>query len=249
MIGMQSKATGLAARSSIEGVSVTAETVRVTRLREAQDAAAALFAAIAAEDLIRPGVGEKALSEQIAALAADRFGVRRHWHKRVVRAGVNTLVPFAENPPEQVIGTDDIVFVDLGPIFTEWEADFGRTFVVGDDPAKHALLAALGRVWEAGRAHFAARPELTGAALYEHMVAVAAAEGYRWGSAIAGHLVGEFPHKQISGDERDCYITPGSNAPMRRRDRTGRVCHWILEVHLIEPGGRFGGFCEQLLDL
>lgn len=246
---MQSKATGLAARPSIGGVSQTVETIRVARLREAQDIAVALFDAIAAEELIRPGVGEKTVSEQIAALAAARFGVRRHWHKRVVRAGVNTLSPFAENPPDRVIGADDIVFVDLGPIFTEWEADFGRTFVLGDDPAKHTLAAALGRVWDAGRAHFAAHPDITGEALYAHMVGLAAADGYRWGSAIAGHLVGEFPHKQISGDERDCYITPGSTAVMRRVDRTGRVCHWILEVHLVDAEGGFGGFCEALLDL
>ena len=27
------------------------------------------------------------------------------------------------------------------------------------------------------------------------------------------------------------------------------VCHWILEIHLIDPARRFGGFYEQLLDL
>ena len=31
---------------------------------------------------------------------------------------------------------DDILFLDLGPIFAEWEADFGRTYVLGDDPVK-----------------------------------------------------------------------------------------------------------------
>ena len=36
---------------------------------------------------------------------------------------------------------------------------------------------------------------------------------------------------------------------MRRIDRTWRVCHWILEIHLIDPVRRFGGFYEQLLDI
>jgi Xaa-Pro dipeptidase len=36
---------------------------------------------------------------------------------------------------------------------------------------------------------------------------------------------------------------------MRRPDATGHPCHWILEIHLVEPDGRFGGFFEQLLDL
>lgn len=36
---------------------------------------------------------------------------------------------------------------------------------------------------------------------------------------------------------------------MRRRDRSGRICHWILEVHLIERQRQIGGFYEELLDL
>jgi Xaa-Pro aminopeptidase len=73
------------------------------------------------------------------------FGIRRYWHKRIIRAGPNTLQPYRENPPDRVIGADDIVFADFGPIFEEWEADFGRTFVLGDDPVKHRLAADQGR--------------------------------------------------------------------------------------------------------
>jgi hypothetical protein len=36
---------------------------------------------------------------------------------------------------------------------------------------------------------------------------------------------------------------------MRRRDKTGRLCHWILEIHLVDTAREFGGFYEQLLDL
>ena len=35
---------------------------------------------------------------------------------------------------------------------------------------------------------------------------------------IAGHLLGEFPHKKVFGDEAQFYITPGSDQPMRRTD-------------------------------
>ncbi len=44
-----------------------------------------------------------------------------------------------ENPPDLTLGEDDIVFLDFGPVFEEWEADFGRTYVVGNDPLKHKL--------------------------------------------------------------------------------------------------------------
>jgi hypothetical protein len=36
---------------------------------------------------------------------------------------------------------------------------------------------------------------------------------------------------------------------MRRVDRSGRICHWILEVHLVDVDRRIGGFHEELLDI
>jgi Xaa-Pro dipeptidase len=223
--------------------------VRVERLLDAQDKAAQLFDEIERRAMIRPGVGEQTLSDEIRDLAAEMFGVTRHWHRRIVRAGENTLQPFKEHPPDRVIGEDDIAFLDLGPIFEEWEADFGRTFVLGDDPAKTALRDALPRVWQAGRDYFAAHASVTGAELFDFSVEAARAEGFGWGSHIAGHLVGEFPHKKIAGTATEWYIMPGSTKPMRRTDPSGRRCHWILEIHLIDPLHRFGGFYEQLLDL
>ncbi|MEZ0364000.1 M24 family metallopeptidase [Mycobacterium sp. pUA109] len=228
---------------------VAQENIRVQRLLDAQDKAARLFDEVDRRHMLRAGIGERELSDAIHDLATRMFGVSGHWHKRVVRAGENTLQPFPENPPDRVIAADDIVFCDFGPIFEAWEADFGRTFVLGDDPAKLAVRDALPRVWGAGRDYFTDHPEVTGAQLYDHMVGMARAEGYEWGSPIAGHLVGQFPHKKIAGDGAQWYITPGSDKPMRRRDRSGLTCHWILEVHLVDPVRGFGGFYEELLDL
>jgi len=225
------------------------ESIRVERLRDAQAKAVALFDEIERRGMVRPGVGERQLSDEIRDLAADMFGVTRHWHRRVVRAGENSLLPFHADPPDRVMADDDIAYLDLGPIFEEWEADFGRTFVLGDDPDKWALHDALPRVWWAGRAFFDAHPDITGAQLYSHVVALAEAEGFEFGAPIAGHLLGEFPHKKIFGDDAQFYVTPGSDQQMRRTDRTGRVCHWILEVHLVNRARGFGGFYEQLLDL
>ncbi|KAA1431686.1 M24 family metallopeptidase [Mycolicibacter arupensis] len=225
------------------------ESVRVERLRDAQAKAAALFGEIERRGMVRPGVGERQLSDEIRDLAADMFGVTRHWHRRVVRAGENTLLPFHADPPDRVMADDDIAYLDLGPIFEEWEADFGRTFVLGEDPDKLALRDALPRVWQAGRTFFEANADITGAQLYEHVVGLAQAEGFEFGAPIAGHLLGEFPHKKISGDEARFYVAPGSDEPMRRTDPTGRVCHWILEVHLANRARGFGGFYEQLLDV
>ncbi|MGB3523231.1 MAG: M24 family metallopeptidase [Mycobacterium sp.] len=225
------------------------ESIRVERLRDAQAKAVALFDEIERRGMVRPGVGERQLSDEIRDLAADMFGVTRHWHRRVVRAGENSLLPFHADPPDRVMADDDIAYLDLGPIFEEWEADFGRTFVLGDDPDKLALRDALPGVWRAGRAFFEAHADITGTQLFEHVVGLAQDAGFEFGAPIAGHLLGEFPHKKISGDDARFYVAPGSDEPMRRTDPTGRVCHWILEVHLVNRARGFGGFYEQLLDV
>ncbi|MDT5118257.1 MAG: Xaa-Pro dipeptidase [Mycobacterium sp.] len=121
--------------------------------------------------------------------------------------------PFKEHPPDRVIADDDIAFLDLGPIFEEWEADFGRTFVLGDDPGKTAVRDALPRVWQAGHDYFDSHSEVTGAELFDYVVGVARAEGFEWGSPIAGHLVGEFPHKKIAGDGRSGTSHPARISP------------------------------------
>ncbi|WP_123027128.1 M24 family metallopeptidase [Mycolicibacterium stellerae] len=218
-------------------------------LLDAQNKAAELFAEIERSGMVRAGVREKELSDEIRDLAAEKFGVSRHWHKRIVRAGENTLHPYSKNPPNRLITDDDIVFCDFGPIFDRWEADFGRTFVLGDDAGKHALRDDLARVWAKGRDYFEANPDVTGAQLFAHVVELSHEAGWEFGGTIAGHLVGEFPHEKIDGEDVESYIAPGSDHPMRRTDRTGQVCHWILEVHLTDPVRGFGGFYEELLDI
>ena len=228
---------------------IETEAARTARLLDAQDKAAELFAQIEQRHLIAPGVTERAASDAIRDLAADLFGMDRHWHKRIVRAGPNTLQPYDENPPERTIADDDVVFCDFGPIFEGWEADFGRTFVLGDDPVKHRLRDDLPIVWRAGQDFFEAHPEVTGEQLFDHMVQLAERSGWEFGGTIAGHLVGEFPHVKIAGDDIESYIAPGSDQPMRRTDRAGRSCHWILEVHLVDRDRQIGGFYEELLDI
>lgn len=225
------------------------EATRAARLLDAQDRAVELFDEVGRRQMVRAGVTERALSDEIRDLAADMFGVTRHWHKRIVRAGVNTLETARDNPGDRMIEDDDMVFLDFGPIFEEWEADFGRTFVLGDDPRKRALRDDLPRVWAAGRAFFEADPDITGEQLFNYVVGLSEAAGWHFGGHIAGHLVGHFPHETIPGDKIESYIAPGSTNPMRRKDSSGNQCHWILEVHLVEPDRRYGGFVEELLDL
>ncbi|MDX3380660.1 M24 family metallopeptidase [Streptomyces niveiscabiei] len=225
------------------------EPTRAARLLSAQAKAEELFAEITRRGLIAPGEGERAVSDRIRDLANELFGTTRHWHKRIVRSGPNTLAPYRENPPDRLITADDIVFADFGPIFEEYEADFGRTFVLGGDPAKHRLRDDLPEVFRAGRRYFEDTPGITGEQLHAEINRLAAKAGWGLGGWHAGHLVGEFPHEWIDGADVESYITPANTTPLRRTDRAGRRCHWILEIHLVDERREFGGFYEELLTL
>lgn len=224
------------------------EADRVARVLDAQRKAAALFDMVEA-GLIQPGERESDLSEEIYELAAREFGVIAHWHKRVIRAGPNTLQPYVENPPDRVIQADDIMFVDLGPVFEAWEADFGRTFVLGHDRTKIRLRDDLEPVFIEAKSIFNSTPSMTGSELYRLVCDLAKRRGWEHGGVIAGHLVGEFPHERIDGDKVTFYITAGNHLPITSCDPSGMKRHWILEIHLVDRERQIGGFYEQLLTI
>src|SRR5580692_1019636 len=106
------------------------ETVRAKALMGAERMALKLLDAIEAAEFIKAGRTEREIEFDIRGLAKEKFGIERDWHKRIVRAGVNTLSVAADNPPVRTVEADDIVFLDLGPVFEEWEADVGRSYAV-----------------------------------------------------------------------------------------------------------------------
>ena len=69
-------------------------------LIEAEKKAAFLFDKISSNGLITPGKSEKQLNSEIFNLAYELFGIKKYWHKRIVRAGKNTLKPYKENPED-----------------------------------------------------------------------------------------------------------------------------------------------------
>ena len=65
-----------------------------------------------------------------------QFGVEKHWHRRIVRSGPNSVTTAGDHPPVRIIEADDIVYLDLGPVFGGWEADIGKSYALGNDPAQ-----------------------------------------------------------------------------------------------------------------
>lgn len=223
--------------------------MRAERLLDAQAKAEVLFRAVEERGIIRPGVTDKEASAAITALAAELLGVEKHWHKRIVRSGPHTVLPYPENPPDRTIDDDDVAFADFGPIFDGWEADFGRTWVLGSDPDKLRIQHDVAAVWDEGKAHFDAHPDLTGEQLYREVVRMAEARGWTFGHYHCGHLVGQFPHEDPPGGREERDLMVGNADPIRSLDPDGRRRHWILEIHLVDPDRRFGAFHEQLLTL
>jgi hypothetical protein len=223
------------------------EEQRAAELLETQTRAEALFHEVEARGLIRPGITEKSLNADIYALAQELYGITTYWHKRIVRAGKNTLLPYAENPPDHTIGEDDILFLDLGPVFEKWEADFGRTFVVGSDALKLKMREDVESAFADGKQYFKDHPELASCEYFHYVESLAAKYDWEWGGPIAGHLIGQFPHERIADDKVTLYVHPKSDLPMRSLDEEGRQRHWILEIHFVDRVQEIGGFYEELL--
>lgn len=220
---------------------------RRAELERAQVKALNLFDAIEQNGLIRAGVSERQVEDEIGALAEREFGIKKHWHRRIVRAGANSVTIAGDNPPVRVIGEDDIVYVDLGPVFEAWEADIGKSYVLGDDPEKHRLVSDLPCIFESVQAFYHRDPGMTGAVLYACAQKMAEGAGWHFGGKIAGHIVSEFAHALIPGDKALNRISPLNPRPMTDPDGKGQARHWILEIHLVARDRSFGGFYERLL--
>jgi Xaa-Pro dipeptidase len=223
------------------------EANRAVALLQAQQKADELFRAVESEGIIRAGVPESQINQDIYGLAERMFGISTYWHKRIVRAGRNTLAPYDENPPDLLVGEDDILFLDLGPVFEEWEADFGRTFVVGSDPVKLKLCDDIAKAFADGKKYFQEHADVTGVELFKYAEKLAEQYGWEFGGAIAGHLIGQFPHERIPGDKVTLYVHPENPLRMRDLDANGRERHWILEIHFVDRARQIGGFYEELL--
>ena len=216
-------------------------------LLAAEEKAKQLFLEIEDRGWIEAGISEIDLSNKIFDLAFEMFQTKKHWHKRIVRSGSNTLLPYSKNPPNRVIDRDDILFFDFGPVFEQWEADLGRTYVIGNDPHKHRLKEDVEACWELGKEFYYKNQGITGAELYDHVCSLANKRSWEFGNEHCGHLIGKFPHERIQGEKTLNYIHPKNHTPMNAPDQFGDPRDWILEIHFIDKNKKIGGFFEQIL--
>ncbi len=216
-------------------------------LIKAEEKASELFDQIQTRGLICSNKTENDLNKEVFDLAFEMFGIKKYWHKRIVRAGENTLYPYKENPKNLMIKDNDILFLDFGPIFEEWEADFGRTYVLGEDPLKLKLKKDIELAWYECRDFFKNQNSITGAEMFSHAEEIAKKYNWEFGGEIAGHLIGQFPHEKLSNEDKTNYVHPNNKDDMFARGKDGKKREWILEIHFVDRNKKIGGFFEQLL--
>lgn len=218
-----------------------------TKLEEAEVKANQLFNEIDLRGIISAGKSEKEINEEIFALAKELFGIEKYWHKRIVRSGENTLRPYDDNPPDLTVQEDDILFLDFGPIFEDWEADYGRTYVIGHDPYKLKLRDDIEKAWYETKDWFHQQSTLTGAQFWQVLLDTAKKYGWEYGGQLGGHLIGQFPHERLEKHNYGLYVHPENHNDMFLPDANGNKRHWILEIHFVDREKKIGGFFEQLL--
>ncbi len=197
-----------------------------------RDKTRAAIHAIAAR--VKPGMVE----EDAVAMAKDMLesqGMLRGWHDVYVRFGSNTTKTFgAASDPGVVLGTDDIFFLDIGPVWQKWEGDGGDTFLTGTDieMAKcaedaRALFHLVRKKWE--------KDGWTGKQLYDFADGAARDMGWELNLDLSGHRISDFPHAAIY------------DGPMATLGFHPSPLIWVLEIHLRHPQRNFGAFFEDML--
>jgi len=218
------------------------------KLLNAQYISVQLFKAIEESNLIVAGKSEEQLTADVCDLALKRFGIEKHWHKKIVRSGKNTLAIYPDNPPNRIIDKEDILFIDLGPIVEGYEADIGRTYVLGQDPRKMRLKDDVEEAWYEIQEWYQKQTTLKASDLFQYALDKAEEFGWEFGGEIAGHIVGKYPHEQPPDPKSmELDIHPANHNDMFLRDADGNKRHWILELQFIDRDNEMGGYFEQLL--
>ena len=218
------------------------------KLVNAQNISIQFFKAIEENNLIIAGKSEEQLNADVCDLAIKKFGIKEHWHKKIVRSGKNTLAIYPDNPPNRIIEKDDILFIDMGPIVEDYEADIGRTYVLGNNVHKLKLKSDVEAAWYEIKEWYQQQTTLKASELFQYVVEKANEYGWQFGGEIAGHIVGKYPHEQPADPKSlELDIHPENHNDMFLPDPEGNPRHWILELQFVDREKAIGGYFEQLL--
>lgn len=203
-----------------------------SKLEDAQRQSWEAVEAIAAA--IRPGMRELEAIKTAQKILAER-GCRKFWHKCHVRFGRGTTLSFEDDYADLELGSNDIFYIDIGPIWDGIEGDAGATFVTGSDPEYQRCQRDVKSIFLAVSDHWRSSGA-TGRQLYEFAAREAEKSGWVLApSYVRGHRLSEFPHSFHS------------ESSLGQLDFHPRRSRWVLEIHICDPAGHFGAFHEDVL--
>lgn len=164
------------------------------------------------------------------------YGFEKYWHAPKIRFGPNTVKTFSEtSEPGVILQENDIYFLDFGPVFLGHEADFGETFVVGNNPELLKLKTTANNLFDQLRKSWKEK-KISGIDLYKMAVEQTEKLGYKFNlDGGSGHRIGDFPHHvHFRGDLAEVDFVPYQN-------------RWILEVQIYDAKLNRGAFVEDIL--
>ena len=183
---------------------------------------------------VAPGMTEEEGTE-LAWRALRVHGFERDWVAPYLRFGTNTLRKYGEpSEPGIVLGDDDLWFIDVGPLWRNYECDYADSFATGDDPDRRRIIRDLHDVFGRTQAHWRAS-QATGVELYRFAAAEAGARGWQLDLEMAGHRLGKYPHAAFH------------DGPLSRAEFRPSAGLWMLEIQLRHPDRPYSAFFEDLL--
>ena len=183
---------------------------------------------------LAPGMTEEEGTE-LAQRRLRAHGFARDWVAPCLRFGTNTLRKYGEpSEPGVVLGRDDLWFIDVGPLWRNYECDYADSFATGDDPDRRRIIRDLHDVFGRTQAHWRAS-QATGAELYRFAAAEAGARGWQLDLEMAGHRLGKYPHAAFH------------DGPLSRAEFRPSAGLWMLEIQLRHPDRPYSAFFEDLL--
>ena len=204
----------------------------VEKMLETREKAQQAVSRIASQ--VKAGMLEEDANKMVIATLRE-MGATKAFHKPYIRFGSNTTKTFgADSEPGIRLGDDDIFFIDVGPVWEEYEGDAGDTFVTGSNPelkrcgvdAKH-IFTAVEEKWKSGNA--------TGVDLYDYAAQKAKELGWVLNLDLGGHRLGDYPSGvHYEGPLSEISFHPSANI-------------WMVEIHIRHPEKQFGAFYEDLL--
>lgn len=183
---------------------------------------------------VQPGMLEEDANKMVVETLSE-MGATKAFHKPYIRFGSNTTKTFgADSDPGVRLGEDDIFFIDVGPVWDNYEGDAGDTFVTGSNPELTRAAVDARRIFEAVAQKWQAE-KATGVELYAYADQMAKDLGWVLNFDLGGHRLGYSPSgEQYEGPLSEITFHPAPNL-------------WMVEIHIRHPEQQFGAFYEDLL--